>query len=260
MNKLLEIKGLEVATAQGQSLLHHIDLTLSEGQSHVLIGESGSGKSLTAQSLIHALPPGLKADYLSYSFDQQKVTDITSLLGNEIGMITQDYMHSFNSHTKLSKQLIAIYRQHYDVGKSQACQFVTQAVESVELSPDIIDRYRFELSGGQLARVQIASVLMLNPRLIIADEPLASLDVLTGYKLIRLLDYLTRLHGQTLLLITHDLTHASQHSDYVHVMRNGTMVEHLSQDDIKAGQLSDYSAYLFEMRSQLKKDDANDST
>src|SRR5699024_11746933 len=95
-------------------------------------------------------------------------TNIHHLLGKKIGFISKEYTHSFNENTKLGKQLLAIYKMHYKVDKTVAYKFVTQALKWVELNPEhVMKRYRFSLSGGQLARVQIASVLMLNPIVII---------------------------------------------------------------------------------------------
>src|SRR5699024_11634322 len=103
------------------------------------------------------------------------------LLRKEIVFISQDYTHSYNDHTKLGKQLLAIYKMHYKVDKTTANKFVKQALKWVDLDPEtVMPRYRFNLSGGQLARVQIASVLMLKPSVIIVDELIASLDAITG--------------------------------------------------------------------------------
>ncbi|NWK84614.1 ABC transporter ATP-binding protein, partial [Staphylococcus sp. GSSP0090] len=177
-------------------------------------------------------------------------------LGKEIGFISQNYTHSFNDHTKLGKQLIAIYRQHYKIDKKAAKKIVEQALTWVELNPaQVMTRYRFSLSGGQLARVQIASVLMLNPKVIIADEPMASLDAITGFNIMNLIKHLAEVHKVTLLLITHNLSHVLDFSDWIHVIKQGEMVESNHIAAFKNNDVDPYSLKLFNSRSQLKKGD-----
>ncbi|RIP27379.1 ATP-binding cassette domain-containing protein, partial [Staphylococcus gallinarum] len=126
----------------------------------------------------------------------------------------------------------------------------------VELNPSqMMSKYRFSLSGGQLARVQIASVLMLNPKVIIADEPIASLDAVTGVSIMNLIKHLAEVHKVTLLLITHNLSHVLDFSDWIHVIKNGEMVESNHIDAFKNNDVKPYSLKLFNSRSRLKKGD-----
>lgn len=131
-----------------------------------------------------------------------------------------------------------------------------QALSWVELNPSqMMSKYRFSLSGGQLARVQIASVLMLNPKVIIADEPIASLDAVTGVSIMNLIKHLAEVHKVTLLLITHNLSHVLDFSDWIHVIKNGEMVESNHIDAFKNNDVKPYSLKLFNSRSRLKKGD-----
>src|SRR5699024_5282526 len=176
------------------------------------------------------------------------------LLGKDIGFISQDYTHSFNDHTKLGKQLVSIYRMHYKVEKSVAKQFVSQALQWVDLNPNqVMQRYRFSLSGGQLARVQIASVLMLNPEIVIADEPTSSLDVITGYNIMHLIKHLAEIHQVTLLIITHNLSHVLNFSDWINVIQHGEVIDSHHVDVFKDNKVKPYSLKLFNSRSQLRK-------
>lgn len=223
---------------------------------NVLVGESGSGKSLTAKALVQQLPNTLSMQYDQISYNNQNISDMHQLLGKEIGFISQNYTHSFNDHTKLGKQLISIYRQHYKTDKETAQKIVEQAINWVDLNPyQVMARYCFSLSGGQLARVQIASVLMLNPKVIIADEPMASLDAVTGFNIMNLIKHLTEEHKVTLLLITHNLSHVLAFSDWIHVIKNGEMLESKHVDAFKNNDVKAYSLKLFKSRSQLQKGD-----
>src|SRR5699024_12339447 len=191
VTNILEIANLTIRNKSGTELLRNISFGLKQSKVNVLVGESGSGKSLTAKALVQSIPSTLEMHFDRLCYKNESVTDLRSLLGKDIGFISQDYTHSFNDHTKLGKQLVAIYRMHYKVDKTVANKYVKQALGWVDLDPEqILKRYRFSLSGGQLARVQIASVLMLNSSLIIADEPTSSLDAITGYNVMILINHL----------------------------------------------------------------------
>lgn len=259
MTNLLEINNLTIKDETGTKLIDHINFSLKASKVNVLVGESGSGKSLTAKALVQQLPNNLVMTYDELNYENKKLSNIHSLLGKEIGFISQDYTHSFNEHMKLGKQLIAIYRQHYKTDKVKAKKIVIQALEWVDLAPNqTMNSYRFSLSGGQLARVQIASVLMLNPKLIIADEPTASLDVITGANIMNLIKHLAEVHKVTLLLITHNLSHVLNFSDWIHVIQKGKLVDSNHVQAFKNHDIAPYSLKLFNSRSQLKEGRNND--
>lgn len=261
MTNILEMTNLSIKDNKGNHLLQQVNIGLREAKVNVLVGESGSGKSLTAKALVQHIQSTLRMHYDSLQYQKCEIKHMQQLLGKEIGFISQDYTHSFNDHTKLGKQLNAIYRQHYKVNKTVAQQHVRQALEWVDLDADeMLDKYRFNLSGGQLARIQIASVLMLNPNVIIADEPTASLDAITGYHVMQLIKHLADVHQVTLLLITHNLAHVLDFSDWIHVIRHGELIEYKHVHDFKSGNITAYSSELFNARSQLEKGDAHDST
>ena len=259
MVNILEISNLTIKDSAGESLVQHLDLALRKSKVNVLVGESGSGKSLTAKALVQQVPKLLETHFDTLKYKDESVTDMRKLLGKEIGFISQDYTHSFNDHTKLGKQLVAIYRMHYKVDKAVAIKYVKQALGWVDLDPEqILKRYRFSLSGGQLARVQIASVLMLNPSLIIADEPTSSLDAITGYNVMNLIKHLAEVHQVTLLMITHNLSHVLDFSDWINVIQNGKLVDSNHVQAFKDENVKPYSLELFNVRSQLRKGETHD--
>src|SRR5699024_10579193 len=177
----------------------------------------------------------------------------------EIGFISQDYTHSFNDHTKLEKQLLEIYKMHYKVDKTVADKFVTQDLKCVDLNPEhVMNRYRFRLSVGQLASIQIATDLMLNPSVIIADEPTSSIDAITSYILMHLIKHLAHVHQVTLLIITHNLSHVLGFSDWINVIQHGKLIDFNHVQAFKNRHVKPYSLELFDARSQLRKDGAYD--
>ena len=213
MTNLFEINNLTIKDERCTTLIDHINLNLKASKVNVLVGESGSGKSLTAKALVQQLPDNLTMTYDSLNYDSEKLLNMHELLGKEIGFISQDYTHSFNEHTKLGKQLIAIYRQHYKIDKAKAKKFVTQALEWVDLVPD---------------------------------------------KTMNLIKHLAEVHKVTLLLITHNLSHVLNFSDWIHVIQKGKIVDSNHIQAFKNHDVDPYSLKLFNSRSQLKEGSSND--
>ncbi|CXD65246.1 nickel transport ATP-binding protein [Staphylococcus aureus] len=153
---LIDIQNLTIKNTSEKSLIKGIDLKIYNQQINALIGESGAGKSLIAKALLEYLPFDLTCTYDSYQFDGENVSRLSQYYGHTIGYIYQNYAESFNDHTKLGKQLTAIYRKHYKSCKEEALSKIDKALSWVNLqSKDILNKYSFQLSGGQLERVYI---------------------------------------------------------------------------------------------------------
>ncbi|EGQ3912573.1 ABC transporter ATP-binding protein [Staphylococcus pseudintermedius] len=258
MNKLLNLNNLTVRQGE-RHVIESLDMTLYASKVNVLIGESGAGKSILIKALLGALPEHFEMTYDEWHYQGQSVTSLKPYLGKQVGYISQDYTHSFNDHTPIGKQLIGIYRQHYKVSRQEAAHQVQKALQWVGLDHlDLRKRYRFMLSGGQLERVLIASVMMLEPTLIIADEPTAALDAVTGQQIMTLLHHLAEAHDVTLWVMTHNLTHVKRFSDYLYVLQHGRIVDHGDDIYFKSANIHPYSALLFEHRSQLKQGESYD--
>ncbi|MDT0698723.1 ATP-binding cassette domain-containing protein [Staphylococcus chromogenes] len=247
----LEVEKLSVSTP-AQTLLHDIDLALMHRHVTALIGPSGSGKTLLSKALLKQLPHTMTMACDTLRYKGESVTEMKTLLGKRIGYMSQDYMHSFNEHTSLEKQLLQIYRYHYDVTQEEAHARIQQALGWVGLEDlDLKQRYRFMLSGGQLQRLVIASVMMLAPDVIIADEPTASLDVVNGAHIIQLLKHLVDAHDVTLCIITHDLSHVARICDEVYVMNQGKIVASGPFHEFDAHHPHPMVAQLFQQRRRL---------
>ncbi len=253
VDKLLEIRDWRIHDAE-KTIVQNIDFTLYTSQVNLLIGESGAGKSMLIKSLLGVLPERCRVSYQAFLYRNVSERTLKPYLGRHIGYISQDYTHSFNDHMPIKKQLIGIYRQHYQVSHETAEAHVQAALGWVGLEAiDLSKRYRFMLSGGQLERVLIASVMMLEPSLIIADEPTAALDVVTGHQIMTLLCDLAQSHQVTLLIVTHNLAHVARFSDYIYVMKQGQLIDKGTWSHFNSATVHPYSAKLLSYRHPLQK-------
>jgi peptide/nickel transport system ATP-binding protein len=227
---LLTVKDLSL-TIGGTAILKDIDLSVDAGQILGIIGESGSGKSMTALSIMQLLPEGARLGG-SIRFDGREIVgaseaEMCGLRGDDIGMVFQEPMTALNPVKTIGDQVAETVLIHSRVGKTEARRIARETLNRVGL-PEAqfpLDRYPHELSGGQRQRVVIAMAIALRPRLLIADEPTTALDVTTQAQILTLLQKLVQEDGMALILITHDLAVVADVADKIAIMQRGVVVE-----------------------------------
>ena len=243
MNSVLRIEGLAIKLPRGADralAVEGIDLELAAGQTLCVVGESGSGKSMIANAVMGLLPAPHVAtvagrilfegrDLLALNEDQ-----LRALRGCRIGMIFQEPMTSLNPVMKVGEQIGEVLDAHLNLPSSERRERVLRALRDVGLpQPEqIIDSYPFRLSGGQRQRVMIAAALVLEPTLLIADEPTTALDVTTQAQILKLMRELQRAKGMAMLFITHDFGVVAEIADQVAVMQLGQVVERGAARDV----------------------------
>ena len=228
---LLEVSGLSVATRSGQTLVDDVSFSLRAGERLSLIGESGSGKSLTSFALTGLLPEGLTASG-SVLLDGVQVVgarerDLVPLRGRVASTVFQEPLTALDPLMRLGRQVGEPLRRHLGLRGDVLKRAVLDALAEVGLpEPERIARaYSWEISGGQRQRVAIAAALACRPRLLIADEPTTALDVTVQADVLALLEKLVAERGMALLFVSHDLAVVSRMAQRAIVLRGGRMVE-----------------------------------
>ncbi|MFK8081974.1 MAG: ABC transporter ATP-binding protein [Granulosicoccus sp.] len=247
---LLRLENVSLSI-HGDPILHNISLMLERGRTLGIIGESGSGKSMTALSIMQLLPRGseLTGDvrFAGQSLSGLSEAALCELRGSDIGMVFQEPMTALNPVKSIGDQVSESVHLHRRVSIAEARTIARKTLERVGLSNSEfpLSRYPHELSGGQRQRVVIAIAVACQPKLLIADEPSTALDVTTQASILELLRQLQREEGLGLMLITHDLAVVSNMADDIVVMNKGAIVEQGDMAQVFKSPDHDYTRMLF---------------
>ncbi|MGB7685828.1 MAG: ABC transporter ATP-binding protein [Solirubrobacterales bacterium] len=240
---LLSVRDLRVGFATEGGLVQAVDgvsFEVRPGEVLAIVGESGSGKSVTAQTLIGLTRSNNSRIEGSVKLDGKELTDASDaelqrLRGEQVGMVFQDPMTSFNPVYRLGAQIAEAIQAHRpEVGRTDARARAIELFDSVGIpNPEQrVDDYPHEFSGGMRQRAMIAMALALEPEVLIADEPTTALDVTIQAQILRLLEDLNRERGLATILITHDLGVVAEIADRVLVMYAGRIVEQGTLDEV----------------------------
>lgn len=226
----LEVQGLTVEIG-GERVVDGVSFGIPNGGAVGLIGESGSGKSLTALAIMGLLPEGATASG-SVRWQGQEILGLeeralAKLRGDEIGIVFQDPLTALNPVRTVGRQIAESVRIHERLrGRELRERAIAEAARVMLPEPEaIIKRYPHQLSGGQRQRVAIAMALACRPRLLIADEPTTALDATVQAEILDLLRGLTADEDMSLLFITHDLAVLAQIATQAVVLERGRVVE-----------------------------------
>ncbi|HEY4201415.1 MAG TPA: ABC transporter ATP-binding protein [Devosiaceae bacterium] len=246
---LLTISGLKTYFGVGTNPIRAVDgadLTIHDGETVCVVGESGCGKSMMARSILRIVsPPGKvvegnmtfrKADgsMVDLAKMDPKGEEIRAIRGKEIAMIFQEPMTSLGPVQTIGSQIMDAIRLHMKVGKREARDRAIEILKRVGMPrpEERLNAYPFQLSGGMRQRAMIALALSCKPRLLIADEPTTALDVTTQAVILDLIKELQAEFGMAVLFITHDLGVVAEIADNVAVMYLGRVVERSGVDGV----------------------------
>src|SRR6201991_663887 len=232
---ILKVDDLRVSFATEDGVVQAVggvSFDLAAGEVLAIVGESGCGKSVTAQTLTgltqasNARITG-SVNYRGREINGQTDNQLRDIRGEQIAMVFQDPMSALNPVYRVGDQITEMIRAHRDVPKKEAKDKAIELLRSVGIpNPDRRARlYPHEFSGGMRQRVMIAMALALDPDVLIPDEPTTALDVTVQAQILRLLDTLNTERGLAVVLITHDLGVVAEIADRVAVMYAGQIVE-----------------------------------
>jgi peptide/nickel transport system ATP-binding protein len=255
---VLAIDGLRVALGHGphdKQIVRSLDLEVPAGKIVCVVGESGSGKSITAFSVLGLLPGSLVPVAGSIRLAGEELIGATperlrALRGSRMAMIFQEPMTALNPVMTVREQLRELLEWHAE-GSDKRSDFdarVLQALKDMHL-PDperLMRAYPHQLSGGQRQRVMIAMALLLEPQLLIADEPTTALDVTTQKQILLLIRQLVVKRGIGVLFITHDFGVVSDIADHVVVMQKGVVIESGSAAEVLSHPREPYTRLLID--------------
>ena len=252
---LLDVKNLSVDFVNGQrrvQAVKNISFRLEKGETLAIIGESGSGKSVTALSVLQLLPyPTTQHPSGSITFQGQEIVGASQdamrkIRGDRISMIFQEPMTSLNPLHTIEKQIAEVLYLHKNMSADAARTRVIELLNVVGLEQlaTRLNAYPHELSGGQRQRVMIAMALANDPDILIADEPTTAVDVTIQAQILKLIKDLQQRFGMAVLLITHDLNIVRKVADRVAVMYHGEMVEQGSVAEVFAKPQHPYTQML----------------
>ena len=251
---VLEVENLEVtySTRRGPvRAVRDVSFEIRPGDAMGLVGESGCGKSTLAFAIMNhvarnAAVTGGRILFRGEDMVRKSGRHLSRIRGNRIAMVYQDPMAALNPSLRIGLQLTEVLMEHKGSSADAAWAECIRMLERVHMPdpPAVMERFRHQLSGGQLQRVVIAMALLTNPALLVMDEPTTSLDVTVEAGILDLIEELKRESGVTILFISHNLGVISRVTDRVAVMYSGELVEQGSVGDIFRAPRHPYTAAL----------------
>ena len=264
---LLNVKNLCVRTlenSQHQNLIDGVSFDIKKNEIVGLIGESGSGKSLTSLSILGLLEKNKFNISGEIIFNGNNLLDLDNnammeIRGSEISMIFQEPMSALNPTMKIGKQIFEVFKAHKNLSFKNTTERIKKLIKKVKLDnvENLLDKYPHQISGGQKQRVMIVMALSCNPQLLIADEPTTALDVTIQKEIIEILKNLQKSEKLSILFISHDLRLVSNISDKILIMKNGKIIEQGSNKNIINHPKENYTKALLSLiindKKRLKK-------
>lgn len=222
---ILNVKNLSVSH-KSHEIIKNINFSLKNNSCLGILGESGSGKSITCKAIMGLLDESFKIEGEVY-YKGEKLSFPNKLAGKDICMVIQNPMTAFNPLFTIENQVIETLSTHKNMEKVEALELVLESFEKMNLQNGykILKKYPHELSGGMLQRIMIALTISLKPSIIIADEPTTAIDVVSQVEVIKELKKIRELLETSIIFISHDLSILSKISDEIMVMHRGNIIE-----------------------------------
>ena len=256
MSNIVEAENLSVSYA-GKAALRSVSFAVGEGETLAVVGESGSGKSTLLRAIMGLLPRSAFREGML----RMEGCDLAALsprehravCGRGVTMVFQDSGASFCPVRTVGAQIVEAVQSHEADAKKSIMERASSLMGEIGLDPSVLSAYPFELSGGMAQRVGILAAMVLAPRLLLADEPTASLDCHAQEQVLDLLLRLKASHPFSMILVTHDMGVARHMADRILVMRAGKIVEIGTREEIFAAPKCAYTKALLAAMPMIRK-------
>ena len=257
MKTLLEVKNLSVEAKSKKlsvKLVDNISFSLKEGECLGILGESGSGKSMTCKAIMGLLDKNFQIEgsaiYENNDLLKKNSEDMRKLRGKEIAMVLQNPMTCFDPLYPIGYQMAETFTEHLNLNQEEIKKKSIEILELMQLknTEDILHKYPHQLSGGMLQRIMIGLAMAMEPKLLIADEPTTAIDAVTQYEIIKEFIKIKEKYKVAIIFISHDLSVISKIADNGIVMSNGKAVAQGDKNYIFSSEKEEYTKMLIEKK------------
>ncbi len=260
MSAILKVENLNVTLKHRRALkklVEDVSFEVRPGECLGILGESGSGKSMTVKSVLGLLDKNFQVSG-SAIFDGQDLLkeskeELRRLRGSRITMVLQNPMTCFDPLYRVGNQMAETFATHTSWNAQEIRSHSLEILEQMRIrnGEEVLEKYPHQLSGGMLQRIMIGIAMALKPELLIADEPTTAIDAITQYEILEEFVRIKKQHNTAMLFITHDLGAISKVADRILVMNSGHVVDSGSFDHIRTHADDPYTRMLVEKRSAV---------
>lgn len=260
MKPILEVKNLHVDyhyKKRIQPIIKGVDFEVYPGKCLGILGESGSGKSMSLKAVMGLLDKNFsvkgEALYQEQDLLKQSKEGLRSIRGKQMCMILQNPMTCFDPLYRIDSQMAETYAEHFQMGKEEMIQKSIQVLESMQIrnSGEVLKKYPHQLSGGMLQRIMIGLAMSMEPDILIADEPTTAIDAITQYEIMKEFIRIKEEAKTAMVFISHDLGVISQIADEVLVMNQGKVADRGSFHEIMEHAKDPYTRLLVEKKKAV---------
>lgn len=262
MNTVLETKNLQVYLTEGKEekqLVKNVSFSVEQGECLGILGESGSGKSMTVKAILGLLDRNFRISGQALFEGKDLLMECKESLrrvrGNQISMILQNPMTCFDPLFRIESQMRETFEVHTDWDRETIRKNSLKILERMKIQEpeEVLKKYPHQLSGGMLQRIMIGIAMLLQPKLLIADEPTTAIDSVTQYEVLEEFLRIRREVGTAMIFISHDLGAISKVADRILVMNQGKIVDQGNFSHILHDASDEYTRLLVEKRMAVMK-------
>jgi nickel transport system ATP-binding protein len=262
MNTVLETKNLQVYLTERKEekqLVKNVSFSVGQGECLGILGESGSGKSMTVKAILGLLDRNFRISGQSLFEGKDLLMECKESLrrvrGNQISMILQNPMTCFDPLFRIESQMRETFEVHTDWDRETIRKNSLKILERMKIQEpeEVLKKYPHQLSGGMLQRIMIGIAMLLQPKLLIADEPTTAIDSVTQYEVLEEFLRIRQEVGTAMIFISHDLGAISKVADRILVMNQGKIVDQGNFSHILHDASDEYTRLLVEKRMAVMK-------